>query len=66
MEMNTFNSSVLCYKYTTSKLFSVLFMMNVIDDYLFNSHECTEETIREFLVKINSSHKKSWSYWNLP
>lgn len=32
MEINNLNSSVLYYKYTTSKLFSVLFMMNVIDD----------------------------------
>lgn len=33
MEMNTLNSSVLCYKYTISKLFYTLFMMNVIDGF---------------------------------
>ncbi len=30
MEMNTFNGFFLCYKYTTSKLFYDVFMMNVI------------------------------------
>lgn len=30
MESNNFNDSVLCYKYTTSKLFYPSFMMNVI------------------------------------
>lgn len=34
MEMNNLNDSVLCYKYTTSKLFYDRFMMNVIGKFL--------------------------------
>ena len=33
MDMNNLNSLVLCYKYTISKLFYIVFMMNVINGF---------------------------------